>query len=345
MKRLAALAVVLAAAAVVILGGPVLAEAWLAGFLLWTLIAVGAIGVLAIGHLLREEWLDPVRPPLEAAARSLPLLALMALPVLFAVEQLYPWMADGEAPRDGIRAALLQPLGFRLRAGGYLLVWAVLGWLVARPGRHPRLSALALALLLPTTTLAGFDWVLSRDTAWYASLQGFSLWVQGLAAALAVGILAAPTHQDSDALPGLERALLTLGLAVLWLWFTQFIVVWMADLPEESDWYLRRLGDWGWVQLGLALPALLLAIALAAPPDHGRWRMVAVCWLLLVQFGAHLWWVLRPDAPVARPAPWLDMVVVAGLGAAWLLWCLTPAVRDPGAATASGPRSRPPATR
>jgi hypothetical protein len=322
MKRLAALAVALAAALVIALGGPLLAEAWLAGFLLWTLLGVGAIGVLATGHLLREEWLDPVRPPLEAAARSLPLLALMALPVLWAVEQLYPWMPDQSTPPDGLRALLLQPLGFRLRATGYLLVWAVLGWRLARPGPHPGLSALALALLLPTVTMAGFDWVLSRDTAWYASLQGFSLWVQGLAAALAAAILAARPHPDSDGLPGLERALLTLGLAVLWLWFTQFIVVWMADLPEESAWYLRRLDDWGWVQLGLALPALLLAIGLAAPPDHGRWRMRAVCCLLLVQYGAHLWWVVRPDAPVAPPPAWLDAAVALGLGAAWLLWCL-----------------------
>jgi hypothetical protein len=357
-KLSAALAVALAVAVAIGFGGPMLAEAWLAGFLLWTLLGVGAIGVLALGHLLREEWLAPIRPPLEAAARSLPLLALMALPVLWSVETLYPWIPDGSGPDEGIRAAMLQPMGFRLRAAGYLLVWAALGWWLARPGPRPALSAVTLTLLLPTMTLAGFDWVLSRDTAWYPSLQGFSLWVQGLAAALAAAILAGRTHPDSDGLPGLERALLTLGLAVLWLWFSQFIVVWMADLPEESAWYLRRLGDWGWVQLGLALPALLLAIALAAPPDHGRWRMVAVCWLLLVQFGAHLWWVLRPDAPVAQPSPWLDLAVATGLGAAWLLWCLGDRLGMPAGprgapsrslspsvpARASAPRSRPPAT-
>jgi len=107
---------------------------------------------------------------------------------------------------------------------------------------------------------------------------------------------------------------------VLWLWFIQFVVVWMADRPEESAWFLRRLGNWRWVQLGLALPALLLAIALAAPPDHGRWRMTAVCLLLLAQHVAHLWWVVRPDAPVATPAPWLDLLVAGGLGFAWIVW-------------------------
>ncbi|MBU8537179.1 hypothetical protein [Falsiroseomonas tokyonensis] len=318
MKWLLALALGAVALAVSFAGSAALLEAWLTGFLLWLHLGVGAIGVLALGHLLREEWLAPVRAPLEAAARSLPLLALMALPLLLVPDQLYPW-AHVEA-EPGPRAALLQPWAFRLRSLAYLLVWAALGWRLARPGPQRGASVLALVLLLPTATLAGFDWVLSRDTSWYASLQGFSMWVAGLAAALAAAILAARTHPSSEGLPGLERALLTLGLAVLWLWFTQFIVVWMADLPEEAGWYLRRLGEWRWVQLGLALPALLLAIALAAPPDHGRWRMVAVCWLLLVQFAAHLWWVVRPDAPLATPAPWLDLLVTGGLGLAFALW-------------------------
>ncbi len=320
MRLAAGIGLGLAVLAVLVLGGPALAEAWLTGFLLWAHIGVGAVGVLALGHLLREAWLAPVRLPLEAAARSLPLLLLLALPVLLLPEHLYPWAADPTLPADHPRAVLLQPWFFQLRGGACLLVWALLGWRLARPGPHPRLSVLALVLLLPTTTLAGFDWVLSRDITWYASLQGFSMWVAGLAAALAAAILAARTHPDSDGLPGLERALLTLALAVLWLWFTQFIVVWMADVPEEAGWYLRRLGDWRWVQLGVALPALLLAIALAAPPDHGRWRMVAVCWLLLVQFAAHLWWVVRPDAPLAQPAIWLDALVLGGISLAFGLW-------------------------
>jgi hypothetical protein len=322
MKRVAVVAIAAAAGAAAAFGGQALLEAWLPTFLLWTHLGVGALGVLALGHLLREDWLAPVRPPLEAAARSLPLLALMALPVMVAPDALYPWAEPGATPQDQPRAALLQPWPFRLRAAACLVVWAVLGRLLSRPGRHQRLSAVALALLLPTTTLAAHDWVLSRDPAWFGSLQGFAVWVEGLASALALAMLAArDVPPQAEGMPGLERALLTLGLAVLWLWFTQFIVVWMADLPEESGWYLRRLGDWGWVQLGVALPALLLAIALAAPPDHSRRRMTAVCLLLLAQQVAHLWWVVRPDALFASPAPWLDLAVAGGLGFAWVvLW-------------------------
>ncbi|MCB4823474.1 hypothetical protein [Roseicella aerolata] len=333
MKAIAGLALALAAGLTTVFGGPTLLEAWLPAFLLWTQLAVGSLGVLAIGHLLREDWLAPIRPPLEAAAHSLPVLALMAIPVLLAVETLYPWAAPEAGPQQGPRTLLLEPLAFRLRAIGYLLLWAVLGRALARPGRHQRLSALTLTLLIPSAVLAAHDWVLSRDPAWFASLQGFAIWVEGLAGALALAILAAQQAPPrAEGLPGLERALLTLALTVLWLWFTQFIVVWMADRPEEADWYLRRLGDWGWVQLGVALPALLLAIALAAPPDHGRWRMSAVCLLLLAQHVAHLWWVVRPDAPSAAPPPWLDLLVAGGLGFAWVVWWDAEHRRRPAAA-------------
>jgi hypothetical protein len=355
MRPLAALAVALGAAGVVLLGSPALAEAWLLAALFWLHLGAGALGVLALGHLLREDWLAPVRPPLEAAARSLPLLALMLAPVLLAPQLLYPWAATETL--EGPAATLLQPWAFGLRGLACLGVWVALGRALTRPGlgkgARRGVSALTLALLLPTATLATYDWVLSRDTAWYASLQGFSLFVQGLAVGLSAAILAARKHPDAEALPGLERALLMLGLAMLWLFFTQYITVWMADLPEEADWYLRRLDTAGAAQMWIALPALLLAIMLAAPPDHGRWRMVTVCWLLLVQSGAHLWWVVRPDAPLARPAIWLDVVVSVGLGLAFLAYgeverrlmlSRVPSASPDAGARASALRSPPPAT-
>lgn len=334
MRALAALLVAVAAGVTLGFGGAGLLEAWLSAFLFWTQLAVGALGVLAIGHLLREDWLQPVRAPLEAAARTLPLLALMAVPVLLGLDVLYAWAEPG-ATEDGLRMALLQPWPFRLRAVGYLALWALLGWLMARPGRHVGLSALTIALLLPSTALAVHDWVLSRDLAWFASMQGFTMWVEGLAAALALAILAVRHRPRAEGMPGLAPALLTLALGVLWLWFIQFIVVWMADLPAEAAWYLRRLdGGWGWLQLGLALPALLLAIALAAPPDLGRWRMTAVCILLLVQHVAHLWWIVRPDAFGEAPPPWLDLLVTSGLGVALAAWWQ--AEHRPGRAPATG---------
>jgi len=333
MRPTAAAALALAAVAAALFAPPALLESWLAAFLFWTGLSAGALGALAIGHLLSEDWLRPVRAPLEAAARCLPLLALMALPVLAGLEALYPWAAPeggGGPVQPGPRAAWLAPWPFRLRAVLVLALWAGLAWVLARPGvADRRLAALVLSLLLPSVAIVAQDWALSRDPAWFGSLQGFAVWVEGMAAALAAAALASLARREmptgsQDAGEALERALLALGLAVLWLWFVQFVVVWMADLPAEAGWYLRRVErGWDLAKLGLAVPALLLALALAAPPRHRPWRMAAVCVLLLLAHLAHLWWVVRPDAPVARPPAWLDAAVLTGLGLPWMAWWVT----------------------
>jgi hypothetical protein len=320
----ATLAVGVAALAVAIFAPPVLLEAWLTAFLTLAGLSVGALGALAVGHLLREDWLDPVRAPLEAGARTLPLAAFAVLPVLAGLDALYPWAGPAPPSMPAPRDAWLSPWPFRLRLVAVLALWCGLAWLLTRPSRPDnRFAALALALLVPSVTLTAQDLSLSRDPTWWGSLQGITVVVEGITAALAAAALATLLRGrmpdgETGAGEALERALLALGLAAIWLWFTQFIVVWMADLPEEAGWYLRRMeGGWDWLKLGVAVPALLLALVLAAPPRHRAWRMGAVCILLLVSHLAHLWWVVRPDAPVARPPLWLDAAVLAGLGLAW----------------------------
>jgi hypothetical protein len=327
MRAAAALLVALAVAGTVIAGSAVLAEAWLTAFLAWLGLSVGALGALATGHLLREDWLAPVRQPLEAAARTLPLMVLMAVPVLALLEALYPWAGPLSPPMPAPRDAWLSPLPFRLRGVLLLALWAALAWLLTRPGptNKPR-AALVLLLLAATVPVAAQDWSLSRDAAWWGSLQGFTVWVEGVMAALAAAALISLARGEmpageTGAGEALERALLALGLTTLWLWFTQFIVVWMADLPAEAGWYLRRMEEpWLLLKFGVAVPALLLALLLAAPPRHRAWRMCAVCMLLLASHVAHLWWVVRPDAPVAFPPLWLDLAAIALLGTAWVLW-------------------------
>ncbi|MBX9701406.1 MAG: hypothetical protein K2X74_18375 [Acetobacteraceae bacterium] len=320
----AALAVGLAALAVAFHGSPMLLEAWLTAFLTLAGLSVGALGALAIGHLLREDWLDPVRAPLEAAARTLPLAVLAALPVLAGLEVLYAWAGPAPPAMPAPRDTWLSPWPFRIRLMAVLALWCGLAWLLTRRSRpDKRIAALVLALLVPSVTLAAQDLSLSRDPTWWGSLQGIAVVVEGITAALAAAALASLLRGrmpdgETGAGEALERGLLALGLAAIWLWFTQFIVVWMADLPDEAGWYVRRMsGGWELLKLGVAVPALLLALALAAPPRHRPWRMGAVCALLLVSHLAHLWWVVRPDAPVARPPLWLDAAVLVGLGLAW----------------------------
>jgi hypothetical protein len=281
-----------------------------------------------LAQLQGNSWLPAVRPELAAAARCLPLAALLALPVLLAPEALYPWAAPGttEALPEP-RAALLHPWAFRLRSLVVLGLWIVLALLATSnaAARRPWISAGGLMLLVPSAGLAAQDWALSRDPAWYGSLQGLAFLMEQAVAALALVVLLrrrrslnAPASEESA---GLERTLLTLAIATLWLWFVQFITVWMADLPEEAAWYLRRSGP-GWAELKflIVLPALLGAIALGIVPRWGRRRAGLICTLLLAQHLGHLVWLLWPDAPGPLPPAWLAAaapLLMGAVGAAW----------------------------
>ncbi|MBX9753083.1 MAG: hypothetical protein K5Q68_26085 [Roseococcus sp.] len=291
-----------------------LAEAWLPAFLLAAGLTLGALVALALGHLLAEAWLQPLRPPLAAMARAAPVLLLLALPLLLAMPALYPWAAAPE-PRDW-SLGWYQPLPFGLRSLAGLLLWSGLGWVLARPEPRRRTAGAALILLVLSGALLMEDWALSRDQCWTGSLQGLALVIEQIGAAIALAALLALRQgmPEDAARMGLERALLTLGMMTLWLWFVQYVVVYAANLPQEAAWYLRRAdGLWGWVKLAVALPALLGAIGLALVPQWARWRLVAVCLLLLVQHVAHLAWVVRPDAALVGgvTSGWADALVSA----------------------------------
>lgn len=288
-----------------------LAEAWLIVFLLAAGWVAGSLAVLAIAYALGDEAsLQPLRPALETAARAAPALLALAVPVLLGAGLLTP-----EPHRWGVLA---------LRTVAVLLVWAALGRLLLRRPASGWAAGATLLLLVPTASIAYEDWALSRDGAWTGSLQAVAILVEQAAAALALAALLMLRRNGmpgDDARTGLERALLAFATATLWLWFVQFATVWAANLPAEAAWYLRRMsGGWHWLHAGVALPALLGAIGLALVPQWRRWRLTAVCALLLVQHAAHLVWIVRPDG-AGPDVSWADALgaatVALALAGAW----------------------------
>ncbi|WP_424136631.1 hypothetical protein [Roseomonas chloroacetimidivorans] len=268
-----------------------LAEAWLLAFLLAATLGAGVLAVLASGILLQERWVEPLRPILSAAARMMPALPFLALPLLALSGRLYPW---ADRPRG---------LVVLVASVVILLLWSVLGRQLARPA-PARWGAGVALLLLPLTAAIGFeDWALSRDRGWVGSLNGLAMLIGGAAAALGMAVLVHGNPAEPEARTGLERALLALGIFTLWLLFVPFVTVWAADLPAEAAWYLRRQeGPWQWLNPGLVVSALGAALALAAVPQWSAWRMRAVCALLVLQHAGLVLWTVRPDAPLAPGA-------------------------------------------
>lgn len=282
-----------------------MSEALLLGFLLLAGLGLGAVLALALGRLLDDPWLRPLH-------RALSLLAL----ALLGAAALLPLVPLPRGP------AL---------AWAMLAAWGAAGWFAATHGNR-RGAGAALAVALFTGALAMAEWALRRDPDWSASLGGVALVAGQAGAALGLAVLASlrGTLPEPEARTGLERLLLSLALAAIWLGFTQFLVAWAADLPAEAAWYRRRDGGWLWLMPGLGMGALLLAVALGAVPQWRLWRLRAVALLLVLHHAAQLPWLVRPEA--ARPASPADLLLLLLLlpGIWWWRATRRPLARLPG---------------
>jgi hypothetical protein len=280
-------------------------------------LAMGSLAVLMIGHLMSEHWLAPVRGEVEAAALTLPLLLLLGIPPAFGLEQLFPWATwRGDLPP--LRAAFLSPAFYMLRSAVYLAVCVGLAFWLIRTQNVRRTSAIGLALLTPVMSFAASDWVLSREPHWWSSLFGFAFGLSQVLAALAMAILltllkpepASPTRMKS-----LERALLTLALLTIWTWFAQFLIVWLANLPQGAEWYMRRSDPSDLVLLAVSYGLMLIAIVVLVPSGVSRIGMIVGSALALLHHGTHVIWILQPRGDPS----WFDLGLLVGLAGLWFV--------------------------
>lgn len=330
-----AVAAALAVLASVLGGGsPAFLRAYLLGWVGWLGVALGALSILCLHHLAGGRWGVTTLPLLTAATRTLAPLALLFLPIALGLDSLYPWTDPGYLQAEPVRAAKAPFLDaglFLARSTAILVAWSALAGLLARARRpRPGLAAFIIVVYFITVTIAAVDWVLSLDPNVSTSAIGIHLAMGNAVAGLAAVIVAAAAIQGRNAraplVPGGRvHDLGTLLLAALMLWayiaLSQFIILWMADLPHQAGWLLWRThGRWAWVGWALVIlhfviPFFLLLFR-AITRDLRRLALVAGGLLVMRFF--ELAWLILPASENAR-LHWLDIAVPLGLGALWIL--------------------------
>ena len=326
-------------------------RSWLFGFLFWVGIGVGSLGLAMLNQLTGGLWGAVPRRFHEAAARTLPYMAIAFLPVLLGVASIYPW-ARPEAAQDALihsKAAYLNVPFFAARALGYFAVWGALSHLLSRwsrlqdeapdeasAARLRGLSGIGLVLLALTTTFAAIDWGMSLAPHWFSTIYGVLFIVGWSLSALAFTIVllarvAGEAPFDAALRPVTVHDLGKLLLAFTMLWayvnFSQFLIVWSGNISEETPFYLRRLQG-GWQVLAIALLvfhfALPFALLLSRPLKRDARSLALVAWLMLLMQVVDLYWLIAPDLAGhdAAVAPlrvhWLDLAAVLGIGGLWL---------------------------
>lgn len=322
-------------------------HSYLMGFLLWLGIALGCLAFVMIHHLSGGEWGTAFRPLLEAATRTMPLLALLWVPILFGLRPLYLWARPEAVATDAVlqyKHLYLNVPFFLARAVLYFALWSLFAFFLNRwsleqrraddePGarRLRRLSAGGLVVYVLTITFASIDWVMSLEPHWFSSIFGL-LFIGGqgigaLAFVIASAVLLferMPFARSITAQNFHDLGNLLLAFVMLWAYFafSQFLIIWSGNLPEEIPWYVHRLqSGWQWIGVALvvfhfAVPFMLL---LSRTTKRTGRTLAYVAAGVIVMRLVDLFWLIAPELHQdGLRVHWLDLLAPIGIGGIWL---------------------------
>lgn len=318
-------------------------RSYLLGFLFCMGLPMGSLAILMLHHLAGGTWGYAIRRLLEAASRTAPLVLVFFIPVLLGMHELYEWTHAEAVAKDPV---LLQKSGylnlpfFLVRAAIYFAIWLTLSHLLNKwslqqdattdtaPTRRMQvISGPGIILFMLTMTLASVDWVMSLEPHWFSTIYGLIFIIgQGLLTWTFITIVAVPLSEKKPLSAVLTnqrlRDLGTLTLAFVLLWtytsFSQLLIIWSANLPEEITWYMTRLHG-GWRILGVLLmlfhfgvPFLLLISSQIKAKVRA---LTAIASGLIVMRLIDLYWITAPAMHLSGLEPHiLDLVAPLALG-------------------------------
>lgn len=336
-------------------------HSYLFAYMFWLSFALGSFALMMIHHLSGGAWGLAIRRPLESAALTLPLMAVLFVPILITVfgdfaqeHYLYDWADPAYIADDPIvlaKTPYLNPGFFTLRAFIFFAIWIVWTIMLVTWSRAQdrtgdpkfavwmgRLSGPGLVLYVLTMTFAVTDWVMSLDTHWFSWILGVIFMIgQGLATlAFVVVLLSLLSTRESFAEAISTKQIHDIGklmfaFVVLWAYvqFSQYVIIWSSNVAEFVPWYVRRSeGVWLFVSLFLIVfhfwvPFLIL---LSRRLKRSIQALAVVALFLLVMRFIDTFWLIAPEFEASGTVVhWLDIVVTLGIGGIWLalfIWLL-----------------------
>ncbi|HVR24703.1 MAG TPA: hypothetical protein VMU26_15425 [Candidatus Polarisedimenticolia bacterium] len=331
-------------------------RAYLLGFMCWLGVALGSMAIVMIRHLTGGGWGTVIRRILGAAMRTLPVLAILFIPIIIAVGQhrIYPWAMPLESIQDAhirehlekhsfIKASYLNFSGFFIRAFIYFAIWNVLSFLLSKwskqtdhagaPDNSGRFKAVAgpgLILYGFTISFAAIDWVMSLDPSWISTIFGLLILIGEVLSAMCFAVVVErilfnykPMSEmlTPDFVHDHGKWVLTFIMVWAYFSFSQWLIIWAGNLPAEITFYLKRLSN-GWGSIGLFLVlfhfALPFALLLSRPFKRDIRRLVWLAvWMMLMRY-LDLFWIIEPNFSKTLTLTIADIVVPIAIGGIWL---------------------------
>lgn len=295
---------------------------YLAAFLLWVGVSLASIGLCLLHQLTGGSWAVPHRRSFEAAGSLIVLMALFFIPILLGLSSTYAWADKAVVDANhhvANKVHWLNPGFFTMRAAIYFAIATAAAYIVNAWSRQQdetsdkapsrRLNAVAgpaTVLMFLTASFASFDWGMSRDPDWYSTIYGALFIVGSILSTLALAAVFSirngkyePIHSALTVGRLNDLGNLMLAFTMLWAYmsFSQFVITWLGNLPEEVVYYQRRVfGVYGAIALALiffGFFAPFLALLQRSHKRDANWILPIASWILIMR-AVDLFWVIVP---------------------------------------------------
>jgi len=326
-------------------------SAYLSGFMFWLGLSLGCMAILMLHHLVGGAWSIVIRRILESGMMTLPLMFVLFIPILLHLPRLYFWARTDvlNDPKTDpkileIAHSYLNFNGILLRYILYFAIWIGMAYFLNRWSteqdsiagqstlRFRALSSIGLVIYSLTISFAVIDWVMSLQARWISTIYGL-IFIAGEALSafcfcVVIETILGKRKPMSEYLTDTQvhdHGKLILAFVMVWTYFnfSQWLIIWAGNLPEEIPWYVRRMNG-GWGEVGLFLVvfqfAVPFALLLSRQLKRKAGTLVRIAsWIIFVRM-VDIFWHVEPALHPTFHLSWLHFTIIAGIGGLWMAY-------------------------
>lgn len=301
-----------------------------------TSMGLGALFLVAIEYLGGAVWSVPFRRIPEFLGVTLFILPIIAIPIYFNMHDMFHWTHHEAVASDEVlkgKSSYLNMQFFVIRILVFYAIWMLFYLMITKRSKKQditgdqkltstniRLSAIFMPIFAITISLYSIDWIMSLEPHWFSTIFGVYYFSGTVLAGIAVvTFLAIYLNEKGVLIKGITQdhyySLGALMFAFINFWayiaFSQFLLIYYANLPEETFWYLNRWeGSWMFVSVFLIIVHFVIPyFALVSQPSKTnpkRLKFMAI-WILMAHI-VDLYWMIMPTfSPEGAPFSWFEL--------------------------------------
>ncbi|MEO6694943.1 MAG: quinol:cytochrome C oxidoreductase [Ignavibacteria bacterium] len=293
---------------------------WMYMFLLS--IGVGSLALVALEYLVGATWSTPFRRISEFLASIIPVLLILVIPLILGMHDLFHWTHKDVLANDPIlqqKEPYLNTNFFIIRVAVCFIVWLVFLFLFIRNSQKQditkdpaltkqsiKLSAVFAILFMITLSVSAIDWMMSLEYHWYSTMFGVYYFAGTLLASFAAATFCAVNLNENGYLDKrmgnnnyYSFGALMFAFTIFWAYigFSQYMLIWYADLPEETFWFIMRMkGSWAYFSIGLVFIHFIIPFLILLPRSskvNPKLLVIMACWILMAH-AYDLYWLIMP---------------------------------------------------